>query len=143
MTSLRLPRSICERLEADALERYPHEACGLLIGRWSREGGTIVLELRLAENVATGNRRRAFTIAPEELLKAQKDARAAGLEIVGTFHSHPHQAAIPSRDDLAAAWPEISYLILSVCDETASELRSWRLDRKTGTFAEERIEYVA
>ena len=107
--TLLLPRRCHERIATDASSRYPIEACGILIG--DRESGRhTVREVRVEPNSHGGSRRRRFAIAPEALLRAEKEARAAGLEVVGYYHSHPDAAAAPSKRDLEAAWPEVSYL---------------------------------
>ncbi len=100
-------------------------------------------ELRIEENVHAGSRRRRFAIAPEALLRAQKAARAAGLAVIGYYHSHPDAAAVPSAADLSAAWPEVSYLIVELGPEGVGGLRSWRLDRASGAWVEEQVEYEA
>ncbi|NER32133.1 MAG: M67 family metallopeptidase, partial [Symploca sp. SIO1C4] len=70
----------------------------------------------------------SFSIAPIVLLKAQKDARDRQLDIIGIYHSHPDHQAIPSEFDRAIAWQRYSYIIISVQQGKAGELKSWRLD---------------
>jgi len=43
-----------------------------------------------------------YNIDPKELI-AQKQARQAGLDIVGFYHSHPQSSAALVADDLAEA----------------------------------------
>ena len=101
-----------------------------------------MVELRAEPNSHGGSRRRRFAIAPEALLRAQKEARAAGLEVLGYYHSHPDAPAVPSARDLETAWPEVSYVIVAVERGRPGELRSWRLDPAQRGFEEERIEYL-
>ena len=80
----------------------PHEACALLIGR--RQGSTWRLErLWPCCNVwpHPGERSHRFAIDPREQLLAQKWARGLELELLGSVHSHPASAPVPSATDLA------------------------------------------
>jgi proteasome lid subunit RPN8/RPN11 len=62
------------------------------------------------------------------MLQTQKAARNRNLNIIGIYHSHPNYPAIPSEWDRIYAWPEYSYVILSVQNTQAGELQSWTLD---------------
>jgi len=82
-------------------------------------------------------RARDLWRVPEPFLReAQDDAtllaiqaqEAAGLDIVGIWHSHPDHPARPSETDRASAWPEWSYVIISLQRDGVRELRSWRLN---------------
>jgi len=52
-------------------------------------------------------RRERYSIAPDTLLKVQKQARDRDLDIIGVYHSHPDHPAVPSEFDRAIAWEEI------------------------------------
>ena len=78
-------------------------------------------------------RRRRFLIAPEDFLREERHARAAGWEILGFYHSHPDRPPRPSETDREFAWPGYSYVIQSVRDGLAAEVYSWRLkDDRSG-----------
>ncbi|MEM9214524.1 MAG: M67 family metallopeptidase [Cyanobacteria bacterium P01_F01_bin.150] len=72
--------------------------------------------------------RRRYWIDPKDMLAAQKYARNNGLNIIGIYHSHPDHPAVPSECDRACAWPEYSYIIVSVPAGKASDVFSWVLD---------------
>ncbi|MEC4803258.1 MAG: M67 family metallopeptidase [Jaaginema sp. PMC 1079.18] len=125
---------------------YPQEGCGLLLGHLV-EGNKIVIKAIATENswdaTAASNfaevtgkpqrevtRRTNFSIAPEVMLRVQKQARDEKLEIVGIYHSHPDGQAIPSEFDRAIAWPIYSYLIVSVQNGKSTEVLSWVLDEE-------------
>ena len=74
------------------------------------------------------SKRNRFSIAPIVMLKAQKDARDRNLDIIGIFHSHPDYPAVPSEFDRAIAWQQYSYIIVSVQQGKACDLKSWTLD---------------
>lgn len=131
-----------------AAETYPFECCGALIGRPSETDGVSISEALALSNVraeAPGqavdeNPRRRFLVSPQEYRDAEARAAAAGAELVGFYHSHPDHPAIPSRYDLDHAWPNLSYLIVSVREGVPGELRSWRLHPDRSRFEEEAIQ---
>ncbi|PSO58865.1 MAG: hypothetical protein BRC47_01250 [Cyanobacteria bacterium QS_7_48_42] len=130
-------------MHAHAENIYPEECCGLLMGKVGDRAKTVT-EVWQTENswdaeavrfegvegtaVLESNKHHHFSIAPEVMLKAQKEARARQLDIVGIYHSHPDSAAVPSEFDRAIAWQQYSYIIISVREGKVRELRSWSLD---------------
>lgn len=115
---------------------YPDETCGPLLGA-TDAAGTRVVEVRLARNLEPERANDRYLLDPAALLAADRDARAAGLEIVGFWHSHPDSAAVPSETDRERAWPGYAYVIVSVRRVGGGALRAWRLERDT--FHEERV----
>ena len=64
---------------------------------------------------------------PKDHLRADRDAEAKGLEIIGVMHSHTHTDAYPSPTDVAQAPdPAWHYVIVSLRQE-APVLRSYRI----------------
>ncbi len=141
---MRLGIGAREALEIRAhLERaYPEEGCGVLLGR-ERDGARRVERVLGFENRREDSRRNRYLSAPEQLLAAEREARAEGLEVLGFFHSHPDQPARPSAFDLEHAWPYYSYLIVSVAGGRAVESRCWRLAGDRARFDPETLEYPA
>jgi len=89
------------------------------------------------DNEREDSRHNRFLIAPEAVLAAHKEARSAGLDIVGYYHSHPDHPARPSELDRENAWPGLSYVILSVQAGKVAEVRTWRLTDDRERFEEE------
>ncbi len=133
---LRLAPSHRAELERHAAARYPEEACGLLIGT-SRDGVTDVHEVVAARNLARERARDRYDLDPADQLRAEERARAASLEVVGVWHSHPDAPAVPSKVDRDAAWEGYAYVIASVRNGRVEDLRCWRL--AGGEFHEARI----
>jgi proteasome lid subunit RPN8/RPN11 len=119
-------------------ETYPHECCGFLLGRARGESKETV-RLRPARNEREDSARNRYLISPEAYLEAEKQADREGLEIVGFYHSHPDAEARPSEFDRSHALPWCSYVIVSVREGTARDLRSWILSGETRQFTPEEI----
>ncbi|MBV8199460.1 MAG: M67 family metallopeptidase [Acidobacteria bacterium] len=117
---------------------YPEECCGFLLGE-AQDGATRVDRVVPAANERRDSRHNRFVMNPETVLAAHKEARAAGLSVVGYYHSHPDHPAEPSEFDREHAWPGLSYLIVSVRGGQVDRARSWRLRDDRERFEEERL----
>lgn len=118
-----------------AHDGLPLEACGLL-------GGDLVTGVVSVfypcGNVAASA--RVYTVDPTDHLRADRDAEARGLQIIGVMHSHTHTEAYPSPTDVAEAPdPAWHYVIVSLKGE-APVLRSYRI--VDGQVSEEPVELV-
>lgn len=118
--------------EYDALrnhgeETYPHECCGALLGKPAADG-RVVEAIARCGNTRTDSPQNRYHIAPQELVRIQRQARERGLDIVGFYHSHPDHPAQPSSTDLAEAhWIGCSYVITSVQQGRAADTNSFAL----------------
>ncbi|MGI4827458.1 MAG: Mov34/MPN/PAD-1 family protein [Janthinobacterium lividum] len=113
-TPLNLRRELYDQLREHGVETYPHECCGILLGR-SFEKGITVEDLMRAGNTRTDSAHNRYHIDPRELIAAQREGRKLGLDIVGFYHSHPDHPAQWSQTDFAEAhWFGCSYLITAV-----------------------------
>lgn len=125
-------------VETLACRGYPGESCGLLLGRTQPGERHFVQHQHPARNLASGHDR--YELDPQDYFAAEMAATAAGIAVIGVWHSHPDHPARPSATDREWAWPGWSYLIVSVAAGKSAEVRSWRLDDKD--FVEEEILYV-
>lgn len=117
---------------AQAYDCYPEEACGLLIGHVG--GGQVARFVPCANTTRSG---KVYTIEPKAMLRAEREAEADGMEIIGVMHSHTHTEPYPSQTDVnQAPDPTWHYVIVSLKRE-APEVRSYLL--ADGTIAEETI----
>jgi proteasome lid subunit RPN8/RPN11 len=123
--SLRLPDSLAEEIRRHGEAAYPAECCGGLVGRVEGEAKEVV-RLAPAVNRRTDDPHR-YLIAPDDLRRLEAEVRAAGLEIVGYYHSHPDHPAAPSAFDASHAWPWYSYVIVRIDRGRGAELASWVL----------------
>ena len=113
---------------------YPLEACGLLVGRRGADADQVV-RFERARNIETERGWDRYTLAPEDWVRIESEARDEGLDVLGVWHSHPDQPALPSESDLAYAWEGYSYLITRT--GASSTHRAWRLDG--GVFVEQEV----
>lgn len=147
-----------QSIQAHAEKTYPEECCGLLLGElqgdtktvrevlptensWDEESANIFQEIKNATERRLSRRNR-FSIAPQVMLKAQKDARDRNLNIIGIYHSHTDHPAIPSEFDRAIAWSQYSYVIVSVQQGSACDFKSWSLDEGSN-FQPEKIHTIS
>jgi len=141
---LKLHSDHLQAMQTHAESTYPEECCGLLLGHLRGDVKTLVEVLatqnswgddevddfQAIESSAQrkSSKRNRFSIAPKVMLQAQKDARDRNLDIIGIFHSHPDHPAVPSEFDRAIAWQQYSYIIVSVQQGKACDLKSWSLN---------------
>jgi proteasome lid subunit RPN8/RPN11 len=119
---------------------YPHECCGLLVGRFTEDGHKALVEVYPVSNAREEEaKHNRSLILPREYMRGERYARERGLEVIGNYHSHPDHPAIPSQFDLDHAWPTWSYIIVSVREGRGAELRSWEMETDRSRFNEEEI----
>src|SRR3989454_12340979 len=119
---------------------YPYECCGLLLGSFAADGRKLVAETYAISNAREEDaKRNRFLIRPEELMRGEKYARENNLGVVGFYHSHPDDWAVPSKYDLDHAWPSYSYIVVAVEKGRAADLRSWEMESDRSRFNEEEI----
>ena len=138
MRRIKIPGEIRDHIKAHAESRYPQECCGILYGRL--DGRTkIVEEIQTVKNATSESPENRYLIPPEAILEAEKHARKHQLELLGYYHSHPNFAAEPSDFDREHAWPWYSYIIVSVLEGRADELKSWELREDRSGFTPEEV----
>jgi proteasome lid subunit RPN8/RPN11 len=112
---LRIEYPDYEALRAHGEETYPNECCGVLLGKNVAGEGNHIHQIVRAGNTRTDSAHNRYNIAPEELVKIQRQGRGLGLDIVGFYHSHPDHPAQWSPTDFAEAhWLGCSYIITSI-----------------------------
>jgi proteasome lid subunit RPN8/RPN11 len=147
---LRIEYADYEALRVHGEETYPNECCGVLLGKnVPGEGDGAAAVNRVQQIVRAGNTRtdsahNRYNIAPQELVKIQRQARGLGLDIVGFYHSHPDHPAQWSPTDFAEAhWLGCSYIITSVEQGKAALTNSFLLSgvsEDDKTFEDEAIQ---
>ena len=102
-----------QAMVAHAEAKFPNECCGAMIGSIDGDVKAVTLAQPL-ENAYSGEQGAHYELRPEDLLEADKKARAAGLDLIGIFHSHPDCDAYFSKTDLENSCPWYSFVVLSV-----------------------------
>lgn len=135
MSTLHISRAIYEAIRAHGEETYPHECCGALLGRHSANGWVVENAVK-AGNTRTDSAHNRYNIAPDELVKIEREARGSGLDIAGFYHSHPDHPAQWSQTDFAEAhWIGCAYMITEVAEGKAAVTNSFLL---AGTTEEDK-----
>ena len=134
---------LAEKIRRHGEENYPHECCGALLGRDANSQGRPereILELYPLVNRREDSPRTRFSVAPGDVMGADRAAEARGLGVVGWYHSHPDHPARPSEYDREHAWPWYSYIIVSVQNGNPRDMTSWRLQDDRSAFVPEEVE---
>jgi proteasome lid subunit RPN8/RPN11 len=129
---LKLSQSDYLSLRQHGEETYPHECCGVLLGRFDDNGAESVTKsvshIARCGNTRADSPHNRYQIDPRELIRIQREGRERGEDIVGFYHSHPDHPAHWSPTDLAEAhWFGCSYVITSVEKGVATITNSFEL----------------
>jgi proteasome lid subunit RPN8/RPN11 len=123
---------LIEQIEAHGERDYPHECGGMLIGHFDAEKGKTVIELLPMENSSEeSTRHNRVLILPKDVMRAERYAREKKLDVVGR--------AFPSQFDLDHALPVWSYIIVSVLQGKAADVRSWEMENDRSKFNAEEL----
>lgn len=134
---------------AHCLDVLPLEACGLLAGRLGASppatpAGAPAAQAALVEEVyPTANAARSariYTVEPIDLLRADRAAEAAGLALIGVWHSHTHTPPYPSPTDIVQAPDPSWHYVLVSLSNTDPVVRSYRVVGEDVT--EEAVRFV-
>lgn len=122
MSTVKLPRTVVNRLLAHAQQNPGREVCGLIS---ARDGAP--LRVYPVVNVAD-DPARLFRMDPRGQIDALRTMRENGEELFAIYHSHPDAPPLPSQRDLEeAGYPEALYLIVSLGTKGVLEMRGYRL----------------
>ena len=117
---------------------YPHECCGLLIGK-ENNGNKEVVETCSLTNLNKERANDRYEVDPKEYMKCDQDASKKKLSIIGIYHSHPDHPSRPSEFDANRAWECYSYMIIAIANGSEFEIKSWVYNESEKLFKEEEI----
>ena len=123
---MKISQGLVDEMVAHAREDLPNECCGMIGGR----DGEATEVIRVVNAAATPLR---YEMDPQGQYDAWKAIEDAGREFLAIYHSHTKTAAYPSQTDVneSVAWPEQLYLIVSLADPDAPEVKGyWLKDRR-------------
>jgi proteasome lid subunit RPN8/RPN11 len=126
---MRIARSLVDEVIEHARQDLPNECCGIV----STSNGAAV-EVYRAKNTYDSPLR--FEIDSRDLIRIYSAVESAGHELGSMYHSHTKSPAYPSQTDVnfAQDWPGLIWLIVSLADSDAPDLKAFRI---TGPDIEE------
>jgi proteasome lid subunit RPN8/RPN11 len=136
--SLIIAPDLLEGIRDHGRKAYPHECCGLLLGKADHSGKSAV-KLRPVTNAREDSPQNRYLISAGDWLAAERETRNEGLDIIGVYHSHPDHPPRPSEFDREHAFPWYSYIIVSVAGGVAEEVHSWILREDRSKFDLEEV----
>jgi proteasome lid subunit RPN8/RPN11 len=126
-----LERKYADEIVAHARQEAPNECCGVLAGRDGR-----VEKLFRAVNAEKSPYR--YNVDPHDLLRIYRECDARGWDFLAIYHSHTHTEAYPSPTDVRlAAWPDSTYIIVSLADPEHPVLKAFHI--QDGRVSEEEL----
>ena len=145
---LTLAKEQLDDIHRHAVEEYPFECCGIVIGKVGQNDQDILFRCTNIQNklhekapeTFVRDARTAYNIDPMELMKILKEVESKQLPIKVFYHSHPEHDAYFSEEDSRMAlfegepnYPEASYLVVSVYDKKIQDqaMFNWNLGTKT------------
>lgn len=117
---MQIPAELIRRILSHAVDTYPAECCGLLVGR-----GEQVHAVEPVRNLHAHDRQDRFEIDPVDHVRVFEAARAVGDRIIGCYHSHPNGLAQPSSLDRRLArrfGGPFGYLVVALGSDVPCEM---------------------
>lgn len=129
-----------QAMVAHAQATYPDECCGAMLGTIDGDIKRVSISLQL-DNVSQGPKRARYELRQEDLLKADREARARGLDMIGIYHSHPDCGAYFSETDLKNSCPWYSFVVLSIQQGAFDHANSWLPNPEQSAADKEELTY--
>jgi len=124
MLKLKIPGNIFEQMVEQAKAESPIEACGILSGK----NRTVE---KLYKMTNTDQSSDHFMMVPKEQFKVAKDIRAADIEMLAIYHSHPETPARPSSEDIRlAVTPNVVYIIVSLQNRSYPYMKGFLIENE-------------
>ncbi len=115
-----LDRGTWETLVEHAWSDFPYEVCGLLGVR--PDGSIAHFPIQNAERSMT-----YYVMDAKQLLRAMREIEDEGYDLA-IYHSHTHTKAYPSPTDIRlAAYPDATYLIVTLQDRDHPDVRAYSI----------------
>jgi proteasome lid subunit RPN8/RPN11 len=128
---VRLTAALVQEIVDAARAALPNEAVGLLVGAAGPER-------YIALHNASASPYR-YSIDPDEQLRVWTELDAGGESVWSIVHSHVNSPAAPSKTDIELAYfPESLYVICSLANAEAPDIRAWSI--RDGAITEVPIE---
>ncbi|MBI2680350.1 MAG: M67 family metallopeptidase [Candidatus Solibacter usitatus] len=119
---------------------YPNECCGAMLGSLDGGGKQVKIALPL-DNVSQGSQAARYELRPEDLLRADREARRHQMDLIGIYHSHPDCGAYFSETDLKNSCPWYSFVVLSIQKGEFDHANSWLPNAEQTAAEKEELVY--
>jgi proteasome lid subunit RPN8/RPN11 len=128
---MRISQSLIDEMVAHAQEDLPNECCGM-VGGADGEASAVIPVVNSAASPLR------FEMDPQGQYNALKAIEDGGGELLAIYHSHTKSAAYPSQTDVnqAVNWPDAIYLIVSLQEADAPDVKGYWLKDLTIADAE-------
>lgn len=137
--TVRLPTEMRKRIFEQMESAYPDEGGGFLLGKLENNE-TVIRNIVQVDNVfEKEEQHHRYAMRPQDWMRLEDAADVQCLLLVGYYHSHPDSLAMPSEYDRVHALPNFVYLIASVIDAKAVDLRAWKLKADRSAFVSETL----
>jgi proteasome lid subunit RPN8/RPN11 len=137
---IRIESQAWEAMVAHARQTYPDECCGAMLGSIDGAGKTVRVALPL-DNAFDGAQATRYELRPQDLLAADKAARARHMDLIGIYHSHPNCGAYFSQTDLRNSCPWYSFVVLSIQKGEFHHANSWLPNAEQTEATQEELMY--
>ena len=128
-----IPAAVRDEIVAHARAGLPNEACGILAGLDGRVERFFPAEPDEPSPYY-------YRIESRDQIRIMNEIDAAGLDLLGIYHSHTSSPAYPSRTDAEQAfWPDAVYVIVSLAGADP-DVRGYRMHDMTVTEETLRVE---
>ena len=125
---LGISTQLLSRIQRHAEQAYPYECCGLLVGQTTPSEMLLVHAIYPTRNATIeAEQHNRYLITPDDHYRVWQQSRRDQLSILGCYHSHPNDEAIPTNLDLVQAWLGYIYLIVATEGNRATACRAWCL----------------
>jgi proteasome lid subunit RPN8/RPN11 len=142
-----MPARLLNELRSHALETWPEECCGLLVGD---APGRFESAHRCRNDMTRLHRQdpitwprdgtKAFHMNEIDYLRVREQAEASGERVTGVYHSHVDAGAYFSELDQVYVrqplfpFPDAQHIVLSVLEGRVRDVALFRIDAGSGRF---------
>lgn len=138
-----LSEGLKQRLFTHLEASYPNEGGGFLLGVVQGEDVTITDTIPVDNVFAEEEQYHRYAMTPQDWIRLEDTAEERGLSLIGYYHSHPDDVAVPSVYDRDHALPNFVYLITSVQQGKAVDIRGWALRDDRSEFDPHTLKFDA
>ena len=132
-----------------ALDEYPYECCGIVIGFAESREDDILFRCTNIQNrlhkmdprAYPRDAKTAYNIEPKELVKIFNQMQSKGMRLKTFYHSHPDHGAYFSDEDKRMAlfdgeptYPDAKYLVVSVYNKVVRDEAWFEWNSQTRSF---------